>query len=60
MEPTLHVGGILYYEKLNINDFKENDNNNQIILDIADMNDYWGQDIDRSYVNINFKYKPYK
>ena len=36
-------------------DFKENDNNNQIILDIANMNDYWGQDIERSYVNINFK-----
>ena len=36
-------------------DFKENDNNNQIILDIANMNDYWGQDIDRAYVNINFK-----
>ena len=36
-------------------DFKERDNNNQIILDIAEMNDYWGQDIDRAYVNINFK-----
>ena len=36
-------------------DFKEKDNNNQIILDIADMNDYWGQDIDRTYVNMNFK-----
>jgi len=36
-------------------DFKENENNNQIILDIARMNDYWGQDIDRAYVNINFK-----
>lgn len=36
-------------------DFKENENNNQIILDIASMNDYWGQDIDRPYVNINFK-----
>ena len=36
-------------------DFKENENNNQIILDIANMNDYWGQDIERSYVNINFK-----
>ncbi len=36
-------------------DFKESDNNNQIILVIADMNDYWGQDIERSYVNINFK-----
>ena len=36
-------------------DFKAEDNNNQYILDIANMNDYWGQDIDRSYVNINFK-----
>jgi len=36
-------------------DFKETDNNNQRILDIANMNDYWGQDIDRAYVNINFK-----
>ena len=36
-------------------DFKENENNNQTILDIANMNDYWGQDIDRAYVNINFK-----
>ena len=36
-------------------DFKETDNNNQIILDIAKMNDYWGQDIDRAKVNINFK-----
>ena len=36
-------------------DFKENENNNQIILEIADMNDYWGQDIDRAYININFK-----
>ena len=36
-------------------DFKEFDNNNQIILDIANMNDYWGQNIDRAYVNINFK-----
>ena len=36
-------------------DFKENENNNKIILDIANMNDYWGQDIDRAYVNINFK-----
>ena len=35
--------------------FKETDNNNQIILDIARMNDYWGQDMDRAYVNINFK-----
>ena len=36
-------------------DFKEIDNNNQRILEIADMNDYWGQDIDRAYININFK-----
>ena len=36
-------------------DFKEIDNNNQLILEIAGMNDYWGQDIDRAYVNINFK-----
>ena len=36
-------------------DFKEMDNNNQHILDIAEMNDYWGQDIERAYVNINFK-----
>ena len=36
-------------------DFKEIDNNNQCILEIAGMNDYWGQDIDRAYVNINFK-----
>ena len=35
--------------------FNEKENNNQRILDIADMNDYWGQDIDRAYVNINFK-----
>lgn len=35
--------------------FNETENNNQIILDIAEMNDYWGQDIDRAYVNINFK-----
>ena len=36
-------------------DFKAIDNNNQYILDIANMNDYWGQDIERAYVNINFK-----
>ena len=36
-------------------DFKECDNNNNKILDIANMNDYWGQDVDRAYVNINFK-----
>ena len=35
--------------------FNEMDNNNQCILEIAKMNDYWGQDIDRAYVNINFK-----
>lgn len=36
-------------------DFKETDNNNQYILDIASMNDFWGQDVDRAFVNINFK-----
>ena len=36
-------------------DFKENENNNEKILEIAAMNDYWGQDIERAYVNINFK-----
>ena len=36
-------------------DFKEKENNNQKILQIARMNDYWGQDVDRAYVNINFK-----
>ncbi len=36
-------------------DFKESENNNQIILEIAEMNDYWGQDVERAYVNINFK-----
>lgn len=35
--------------------FKEQDDNNQKILDIANMNDLWGQDIERAYVNINFK-----
>ena len=35
--------------------FNEKENNNQRILDIADMNDYWGQDVDRAYVNIDFK-----
>ena len=25
MEPTLHVGGILYYEEININDFEKDD-----------------------------------
>lgn len=25
MEPTLKVGGILYYEKIDLNDFKEGD-----------------------------------
>ena len=33
----------------------ENIDNTQLILDIGNMNDYWGQDIDRAYVNINFK-----
>ena len=36
-------------------DFRENDNNNDKILEIAQMNDFWGQDIDRSYVNMRFK-----
>lgn len=27
----------------------------EIIMDIADMNDYWGQDVNRSYVGIRFK-----
>ena len=36
-------------------DFKENEDNTRIILAIAAMNDYWGQDIERAYVNINFK-----
>ena len=36
-------------------DFKEIDNNNEIILDIANMNDFWGQDIERAYININFR-----
>ena len=35
--------------------FSERENNNQKILQIARMNDYWGQDVDRAYVNINFK-----
>ena len=35
--------------------FSERENNNQKILQIAKMNDYWGQDVDRAYVNINFK-----
>lgn len=29
--------------------------NGEIIMDIAQMNDYWGQDIDRAYVGIKFK-----
>lgn len=36
-------------------DFKQNEDNNDKILQIAEMNDFWGQDIDRAYVNINFK-----
>lgn len=36
-------------------DFNEKDDNNQTILDIAGMNDLWGQDIDRAYVKITFK-----
>ena len=36
-------------------DFNEKDNNNDKILQIAGMNDFWGQDVDRAYININFK-----
>ena len=36
-------------------DFDEKENNNQTILDIAQMNDIWGQDMDRAYVKITFK-----
>ena len=36
-------------------DLREYDDNKQLIIDIANMNDFWGQDIDRAYVNINFK-----
>lgn len=36
-------------------EFNENDNNNQKILTIAEMNDYWGQNIERALVKINFK-----
>ena len=36
-------------------DFKQNEDNNDKILQIAGMNEFWGQDIDRAYVNINFK-----
>ena len=35
--------------------FNELENNNNKILDIASMNDFWGQDIDRAYVEITFK-----
>ena len=35
--------------------FNEKENNNDKIISIADMNDYWGQGIDRAYVNIRFK-----
>lgn len=31
------------------------DKNNQRIIDIASLNDYWGQDIDRAHVGIRFK-----
>lgn len=34
---------------------KENDDNTEIIKTIASMNDFWGQDIDRSFVSIQFK-----
>ena len=36
-------------------DFYQKENNNEKILTIANMNDYWGQDIDRAYININFR-----
>lgn len=31
------------------------DVNENVILDIADMNDYWGQDIDRAYIGVKVK-----
>lgn len=46
MEPTLKVGGILYYEKINIEDFKNSDilvyelNNHIISHRIVDKTDY--------------------
>lgn len=36
-------------------DLKETDQCQQIILDIAELNDLWGQDVERSFVNMNFK-----
>lgn len=36
-------------------DLVENEDIGQIILDIANMNDYWGQDVERALVNIRFK-----
>lgn len=36
-------------------DLRETDQCQQIILDIAELNDLWGQDVERSFVNMNFK-----
>ena len=36
-------------------DLREYDDNKQLIIDIANMNDFWGQDIDRALINIRFK-----
>ena len=36
-------------------DLREYDDNKQLIVDIANMNDFWGQDIDRALINIRFK-----
>lgn len=36
-------------------EFNEQENNNEKIITIAQMNDFWGQDIDRTYIKINFK-----
>jgi single-stranded-DNA-specific exonuclease len=35
--------------------FKEDNLDPQVILDIASYNDFWGQDVDRSYIGIRFK-----
>ena len=36
-------------------EFNEQEDNNEKIITIAQMNDFWGQDIDRAYIKINFK-----
>ena len=33
----------------------ENELDPDIILKIAEMNDFWGKDLDRSYIGVNFK-----